>query len=190
MINKIISFSINNKFIIGLFIVALVGTGIWSMATINLGSVPDITNNQVQVITVAPNLGTEDIEQFVTYPVELAMANLPDVIELRRLHLGLERLTVFPIEPRLGVKRIHLGDAAVHVEKYDALRPARRVGAQRIHGETTPKRSISAVLGESRQGHGPAGRHACGETGQQTFHHVARVPRHPGHRAAASPAAS
>ncbi|MDO1499442.1 efflux RND transporter permease subunit [Winogradskyella maritima] len=42
------------------------GTGIWSMATINLGSVPDITNNQVQVITVAPNLGTEDIEQFVT----------------------------------------------------------------------------------------------------------------------------
>ena len=83
MINKIISFSINNKFIIGLFIVALVGTGIWSMATINLGSVPDITNNQVQVITVAPNLGTEDIEQFVTYPVELAMANLPDVIELR-----------------------------------------------------------------------------------------------------------
>ena len=95
MINKIISYSINNKFIIGLFIVALVGTGIWSMATIKLGSVPDITNNQVQVITVAPNLGTEDIEQFVTYPVELAMANLPDVIELRSVsRFGLSVVTI------------------------------------------------------------------------------------------------
>ncbi len=95
MINKIISFSINNKFIIGLFIAALIGTGIWSMATINLGSVPDITNNQVQVITTAPNLGTEDIEQFVTYPVELAMANLPDVIELRSVsRFGLSVVTI------------------------------------------------------------------------------------------------
>ncbi|WP_026810534.1 CusA/CzcA family heavy metal efflux RND transporter [Arenibacter latericius] len=95
MINKIISFSINNKFIIGLFIVVLVGTGIWSMATINLGSVPDITNNQVQVITAAPNLGTEDIEQFVTFPVELAMANLPDVIELRSIsRFGLSVVTI------------------------------------------------------------------------------------------------
>lgn len=95
MINKIISFSINNKFIIGLFIVALIGTGIYSMYTINLGSVPDITNNQVQVITTAPNLGTEDIEQFVTYPVELAMANLPDVIELRSVsRFGLSVVTI------------------------------------------------------------------------------------------------
>ena len=95
MINKIISFSINNKFIIGLLIVALVGTGVWSMATINLGSVPDITNNQVQVITTAPNLGTEDIEQFVTYPVELAMANLPNVIELRSVsRFGLSVVTI------------------------------------------------------------------------------------------------
>lgn len=76
-------------------VVALIGTGIWSMATINLGSVPDITNNQVQVITVAPNLGTEDIEQFVTYPVELAMANLPDVIELRSVsRFGLSVVTI------------------------------------------------------------------------------------------------
>ncbi|HCT51089.1 MAG TPA: hypothetical protein DF712_01395, partial [Balneola sp.] len=62
MINKIISFSIKNKFIIGLFILTLIGVGTYSMMTINLGSVPDITNNQVQVITVSENLGTEDIE--------------------------------------------------------------------------------------------------------------------------------
>jgi heavy metal efflux system protein len=95
MINQIISFSIKNKLIISLMIVALIGIGIHSMMTINLGSVPDITNNQVQVITVAPNLGTEDIEQFVTYPVELAMANLPDVVELRSIsRFGLSVVTI------------------------------------------------------------------------------------------------
>lgn len=95
MINKIIYFSIHNKFIVGLFILALIGVGTHSMMTIKLGSVPDITNNQVQVITVAPNLGTEDIEQFVTYPVELAVANLPDVVELRSVsRFGLSVVTI------------------------------------------------------------------------------------------------
>jgi cobalt-zinc-cadmium resistance protein CzcA len=95
MIDKIIRFSINNKLIVGLFILVLIGAGIYSMLTIKLGSVPDITNNQVQVITVAPNLGTEDIEQFVTYPVELAVANLPSVTELRSVsRFGLSVVTI------------------------------------------------------------------------------------------------
>jgi heavy metal efflux system protein len=95
MINKIIRFSINNKFIVGLLILVLIGAGTYSMMTIKLGSVPDITNNQVQVITVAPNLGTEDIEQFVTYPIELAVANLPSVIELRSVsRFGLSVVTI------------------------------------------------------------------------------------------------
>jgi len=95
MINKIINFSIHNKFIIGLLILVLIGAGTYSMMTIKLGSVPDITNNQVQVITVAPNLGTEDIEQFVTYPIELAVANLPSVIELRSVsRFGLSVVTI------------------------------------------------------------------------------------------------
>ena len=65
------------------------------MMTINLGSVPDITNNQVQVITVSENLGTEDIEQFVTYPVELAMGNLPGVTEIRSVsRFGLSVVTI------------------------------------------------------------------------------------------------
>ena len=55
MINKIIAFSIRNKFIVSLMIFALIGAGIHAMMTINLGSVPDITNNQVQVITTTPN---------------------------------------------------------------------------------------------------------------------------------------
>ncbi len=95
MINKIISFSIKNKFIVGLLLLALVGTGIYSMMTINLGSVPDITNNQVQVITVSPTLSTEDIEQFVTYPVELEMANLPGIQEIRSIsRFGLSVVTI------------------------------------------------------------------------------------------------
>lgn len=76
-------------------IFTLIGVGIYSMMTINLGSVPDITNNQVQVITVSQNLATEDIEQFVTYPVELAMANLPGVQEIRSVsRFGLSVVTI------------------------------------------------------------------------------------------------
>lgn len=103
MINKIIFFSINNKFIIGLMVLALVGIGIYSMMTINLGSVPDITNNQVQVMTVSPNLATEDIEQFVTYPVELAMGNLPGVNEIRSVsRFGLSVVTIV-FEDEMGI---------------------------------------------------------------------------------------
>lgn len=95
MINQIISFSINNKLIIGLLTVALIFTGIWSITKVPLDAVPDITNNQVQVITQAPNLGTEDIEQFVTYPVEVAMANLPGVVEIRSIsRFGLSVVTI------------------------------------------------------------------------------------------------
>ena len=95
MINKIISFSIDNKLIVGLLTLAMIFGGIWSMTKIPLDAVPDITNNQVQVITQAPNLGTEDIEQFVTYPIEVAMANLPSVIEIRSIsRFGLSVVTI------------------------------------------------------------------------------------------------
>ena len=95
MINSIIYFSIKNKLIVGLLTLALIGVGIYSMFTVNLGSVPDITNNQVQVITVSQNLGTEDLEQFVTFPVELAMANLPGVTEIRSIsRFGLSVVTI------------------------------------------------------------------------------------------------
>ncbi|WP_347160298.1 CusA/CzcA family heavy metal efflux RND transporter [Pontibacter chitinilyticus] len=95
MINRIIAFSIKNKLIIGLLVIAWIGAGAWAMSTVSLGSVPDITNNQVQVITTSENLSTEDIEQFVTYPVELAMANLPGVEEIRSVsRFGLSVVTI------------------------------------------------------------------------------------------------
>ena len=65
------------------------------MLKVPLDAVPDITNNQVQVITQSPNLGTEDIEQLVTYPVEVAMANLPGVTEIRSIsRFGLSVVTI------------------------------------------------------------------------------------------------
>ncbi|GAA3581727.1 CusA/CzcA family heavy metal efflux RND transporter [Snuella lapsa] len=95
MINKLIEFSINNKFVIALFTLALVIGGIYSVKQVPIDAVPDITNNQVQIITQAPNLGTEDIEQFVTYPIEVAVANLPEVTEIRSVsRFGLSVVTI------------------------------------------------------------------------------------------------
>ena len=103
MLDKIIQFSVKNKLIIGLLTLALIGVGIYSMYTVNLGSVPDITNNQVQVMTVSQNLATEDIEQFVTYPVELAMGNLPGVTEIRSVsRFGLSVVTII-FEDDMGI---------------------------------------------------------------------------------------
>lgn len=102
MINKIIQFSIKNKLIIGLMMLGWVGAGVYSMMVVPVDAVPDITNNQVQVITVSPNLGTEDIEQFITYPVELSMANLPDVEEIRSIsRFGLSVVTIV-FKDRMG----------------------------------------------------------------------------------------
>lgn len=95
MINKIIYFSIHHKFVVVLLVVFIIFGGIYSLRTINVDSTPDITNNQVQVITVAQNLSTADIEQFVTYPVELAMANLPGVEDIRSIsRFGLSVVTI------------------------------------------------------------------------------------------------
>ncbi|NBG65722.1 CusA/CzcA family heavy metal efflux RND transporter [Acidiluteibacter ferrifornacis] len=95
MIDNIIAWSIKNKLMVALLTLALIGTGLWSITKVPIDAVPDITNNQVQVITQAPNLGTEDIEQFVTYPVEVAMANLPGVTEIRSVsRFGLSVVTI------------------------------------------------------------------------------------------------
>ena len=80
MLDRIILFSIKNKLVIGLMTLVLVIWGAYSMYKLPIDAVPDITNNQVQIITQAPNLGAQEVEQFVTAPVELAMSNIPEVI--------------------------------------------------------------------------------------------------------------
>ncbi len=95
MINRIITFSIKNKFIIGIFILALIGWGTYSLTRLPIDAIPDITNNQVQIISLAPSLAVQEVESFITAPIEVAVANIPDIIELRSIsRLGLSVITV------------------------------------------------------------------------------------------------
>jgi len=92
MLEKIIDFSIKNKLIIILFTLTLVVFGLYSIIRISVGAVPDITNNQVQVITTSGNLSTQEIEQYITAPVEMEMANLT---RRKRNSLGFEVWNLF-----------------------------------------------------------------------------------------------
>ncbi len=95
MIERIVNYSISHKLIIILFTLAMVFFGFYSLSQIPIGAVPDVTNNQVQVITTSRNLSTEDVEKYLTYPVELEMANLPGVTEIRSVSkFGLSVVTI------------------------------------------------------------------------------------------------
>lgn len=103
MIDKIISFSVRNKLIIGLFTLVLLGWGIYSVTRISINAVPDITNNQVQVITVSQNLAAQEVEQFITQPIELSLNNLPGVKNIRSIsRFGLSVVTVV-FDENMGV---------------------------------------------------------------------------------------
>jgi cobalt-zinc-cadmium resistance protein CzcA len=95
MIERIIHFSIKNKFVIILFVLALTGWGSYSLKKLPIDAIPDITNNQVQVISLAPSLAVQEVESFITAPIEVAVANIPGIIELRSIsRLGLSVVTV------------------------------------------------------------------------------------------------
>lgn len=95
MLNAIIGFSIRNKLIIGLFILCLVSYGIYQATKLPIDAVPDITNNQVQVITVAPSFGATDIERLVTFPIEQANSNIKGLKEIRSFsRFGLSLVTI------------------------------------------------------------------------------------------------
>lgn len=95
MLEKIIRGSVKNGLMVLLLVVAIIGGGLWSLKQITIDAVPDITTNQVQVVTVSPSLAPQEVEQFITYPVEIAMANLPRVEEIRSVsRYGLSVVTV------------------------------------------------------------------------------------------------
>ncbi len=95
MLNHIIAFSVRNKLIIGLFIIALIGYGSYQFTRLPIDAVPDITNNQVQVITIAPSFGATDIERLVTYPIEQANSNISGLKEIRSFsRFGLSLVTI------------------------------------------------------------------------------------------------
>lgn len=95
MLNKIIDFSIKNKFIVGLFTVALLIFGIYDATKLPIDAQPDITSNQVQIITVAPSFSAEDIERLVTFPIEQANSNIGGISEIRSFsRFGLSLVTI------------------------------------------------------------------------------------------------
>ncbi|MCG9881234.1 MAG: CusA/CzcA family heavy metal efflux RND transporter, partial [Bacteroidia bacterium] len=95
MLNKIIGFSVRNKLIIALLMLFLVGFGGYQLTKLPIDAVPDITNNQVQVITVSPSLGAPDIERLITFPIEQALSNIPGKLEIRSFsRFGLSLVTV------------------------------------------------------------------------------------------------
>lgn len=95
MLDKIIHFSIKNKFIIGLMTLLLIVWGLWSATKLPIDAVPDITNNQVQIITICPTLAGQEVEQLVTFPIEQSIVNLPDIEETRSIsRFGLSVITV------------------------------------------------------------------------------------------------
>ncbi|MFA9213098.1 MAG: efflux RND transporter permease subunit, partial [Candidatus Methylacidiphilales bacterium] len=95
MLNSIIAFSVKQKLIIGLFIIGLIGYGSYQLTKLPIDAVPDITNNQVQIITAVPSLGAADIERLITFPIEQANSNIPGIIELRSFsRFGLSLVTI------------------------------------------------------------------------------------------------
>lgn len=95
MFQKLITYSIRHKLVIGVLSIALAIWGIWSLVHLPFDSTPDITDNQVQVITQAPSLGAQEVEQYVTTPVEMALANIPRIQERRSIsRSGLSVITL------------------------------------------------------------------------------------------------
>lgn len=121
MIDRIISFSVRNKLVTGLLLLAFIGWGAWSVAHLPIDALPDVTNNQVLVNTIAPNLATQEVEQFITFPLEQAFKNLPDLVELRSVsRSGLSVITVVfkdavpvPLARQLVTERIAQAQAQI-----------------------------------------------------------------------------
>lgn len=95
MFQKLITYSIRHKLVIGVLSIALTIWGVWSLVHLPFDSTPDITDNQVQIITQAPSLGAQEVEQYVTTPVEMALANIPRIQERRSIsRSGLSVITL------------------------------------------------------------------------------------------------
>ena len=119
MFDKIILFSIKNKLVIGALTLGLIIWGVYSLSKLPIDAQPDITNNQVQIITQAPTLGAQEVEQFITAPIELEMSNIPKLIERRSIsRSGISVITlVFEDEADIYWARTQVGERLLEAEK-------------------------------------------------------------------------
>lgn len=142
MLDNIIKFSVKNKLVIGVMTLLLIIWGVWSATKIPIDAQPDITNNQVQVITLCPTLAGQEVERLVTFPVEQSIVNLPDVEEIRSIsRFGLSVVTVvFKDEVNIYFARQLIGEKLKEAEE------------QIPKGVGTPELSpVSTGLGEVYQ---------------------------------------
>ncbi len=94
--HRIIDFSLNNRFLIIVFVLLLIGVGVNALLNLPIDAVPDVTPNQVQILTNAPGLSPLEVEQFITFPVETAMSGLPGIETIRSVsRFGLSAVTVY-----------------------------------------------------------------------------------------------
>ena len=95
MFDAIIRFSVKRKLFVGFMTLILLVAGIYAMFTLPVDAVPDITNNQVQIVTISPTLAPQEVEQLITFPIEIAMSNIMNVVEIRSVsRFGLSLVTV------------------------------------------------------------------------------------------------
>ena len=119
MLNKIIEFSIKNKLIIILMTLGLIIYGLFELKKLPIDAVPDITDNQVQIITVSPSLGAPDVERFITFPLEQTNYNIQGIKEMRSFsRFGLSVITiVFRDDVDLLVARQQVAERLQQVSK-------------------------------------------------------------------------
>src|SRR5680860_116628 len=95
MLNNIIRYAITHKLVIGLLTLGLIVVGVYSLKQLPVDAVPDITNNQVQVITASPTLAAQEVERLITFPIEITMATIPQIEEIRSFsRFGLSVVTI------------------------------------------------------------------------------------------------
>lgn len=139
MLTKIIEFSVKNKLIIALLVLGLIGIGSYQVTKLPIDAVPDITNNQVQVITIAPSFGATDIERLVTFPVEQANNNISGLKEIRSFsRFGLSLVTI-----------VFEDDVDIYWARQQVSERLQQVQSQIPQGIGTPELGpISTGLGE------------------------------------------
>ncbi|TBH71794.1 CusA/CzcA family heavy metal efflux RND transporter [Aquirufa antheringensis] len=120
MINSIISFSIRNKLVVGLFVLGLIFWGGYSLSKLPIDALPDITSNQVQVITQSPALAASEVEKFITYPLEISLRTIPNVKDIRSIsRMGMSIITVvFEDEVATEVTRQQVAEKLKAAEPY------------------------------------------------------------------------
>ncbi|MBK8443356.1 MAG: efflux RND transporter permease subunit [Sphingobacteriales bacterium] len=95
MLKHIIEFSVRNKLVVGLLVLSLIIIGSYQATLLPIDAVPDITDNQVQIITQAPSFGATDIERLITFPIEQANSNISGIKEIRSFsRFGLSLVTI------------------------------------------------------------------------------------------------